>query len=231
MNCALMGAQNFADQSSCALYEYGTGTTPTENASCLTISTNVVNDKVNVVCAGKNTTTTTPMSVNCGNGILPGFADAHGFFTPTCSYTSKDEAAKAKISCAVANDTNNSNCISSPNACTIEGNSMVAIVGEDAENDGRIKYTCSTKNGQEALLQIVCPNGDKSDPETDSNITYTCRYDEGDYDDAPKDTRTVQATCLVDGGAGSCKVDTILDKGILGFCGNNIREGYEQCDE
>ncbi len=71
MNCALMGAQNFADQASCALYQYGTGTTPTENASCLNISTKVANDKVNVVCLGKNTTTTTPMSVNCGNGVLP----------------------------------------------------------------------------------------------------------------------------------------------------------------
>lgn len=230
LNCSVMWASGFTNLSSCALYQYGSGTTPTENASCLNISTTVANEKVNVVCVGKNTTTTTPMSVNCGNGVLPGFADAHGFFATTCSYASKDEAAKAKISCAVANDTNNSNCISSPNACTIEGNSMVAIVGDDAENDGRIKYTCSTKNGQEALLQIVCPNGDKSDPETDSKITYTCRYDEGDYDDAGSD-KTVQATCLVDGGAGSCKVDTILDKGILGFCGNGIREGYEQCDE
>jgi len=170
------------------------------------------------------------MSIDCKNGtVYQGYASAAGIYSATCSYPSANQASKAKISCAVANDTNNSDCVSSPNACTIEGNSMVAIVGEDADNDGKIKYTCETKNGQDALLQIDCGNGKKSSAETDHKITYTCKYDEGDYDDAGSD-KTIQAKCLVDGGAGSCKVDTTLDKGIIGFCGDGIREGYEQCD-
>jgi len=231
LNCSTLGANGFANLSSCALFDYGTGNswlTPI----CRNITTNAkTNGKdVQVLCEGKNTNTTTPMSIDCKNGtVYQGYASAAGIYSATCSYPSANQASKAKISCAVANDTNNSDCVSSPNACTIEGNSMVAIVGEDADNDGKIKYTCETKNGQDALLQIDCGNGKKSSAETDHKITYTCKYDEGDYDDAGSD-KTIQAKCLVDGGAGSCKVDTTLDKGIIGFCGDGIREGYEQCD-
>lgn len=232
LNCSVLWASGFANLSSCALFEYGTGNT--ENTPmCRNITTNTTTNgkDVQVFCDGKNTTTSTPMSIDCKNGVInQGYANAAWVYSATCSYSSVSQAQKALISCTVANDTNNSDCISSPNACTIEGNSMVAIVGDDEDNDGRIKYTCETKNGQEALLQIDCGNGKKSSAETDNKITYTCKYDESDYDDAGSD-KTIQAKCLVDGGAGSCKVDTVLDKGFIGFCGNGIREGYEQCDE
>lgn len=99
---------------------------------------------------------------------------------------------------------------------------MVAIVGSD-QDDGKIKYTCETKSGEEAYLQIICGNGKKSDKSKDNKISYTCTYDEDDYEDADNDDKTVTAKCEVDGDV-ACSVDTILDKGFIGYCGNGKRE-------
>lgn len=54
------------------------------------------------------------MSIDCGNGtIWPGYANVHGLFSRTCTFSSIAKAKSAQISCDVGKDTNNSNCTTS----------------------------------------------------------------------------------------------------------------------
>lgn len=230
-NCSLLSAKGFPSLDSCALYQYGDK--PVAEPICKNITTNTATNgkDVHVFCYGENTVAdSTPMSIDCGNGnVLAWYANAHGLFSRTCSFSSVAKAKNAKISCDVGKDTNNQNCITSWNeSCSMDSNAMVAIVGSD-DDDGKIKYTCETKNGQEAYLQIICGNGKKSDKSKDNKISYTCTYDEDDYEDADNDDKTITAKCEVDGDV-ACSIDTILDKWFIGYCGNGKREGLEQCD-
>jgi len=42
--------------------------------------------------------------------------------------------------------------------------------------------------------------------------------------------KTLEARCLINNNY-ACDKEVTLDYGLLGICGNGIREGYEQCDE
>ena len=115
-----------------------------------------------MTCIGKNAPLGTPISINCGNRTFSSTANAGGAWGTTCGYTSLSEAQSAKISCSVANDTNNPACISNPatNACTMTSDAWVVLVqDQDNTNDGTVRYTCSTKDGKVHSLRIDCGNG------------------------------------------------------------------------
>ena len=233
VNCSSLNAQGISPLGSCAPFVYGN---PPSNTplSCNVMSNSTVNSTTkNVVCAGINTTTSTPMSISCGNGYNPiqGYASVAGTFPATCNYSSVSQAQNAQISCTVGNGTNSSSCISSTSAwaCTLTSNAMVAIVDDD-NNNWSVTYSCSTTDGSQAQLQIDCGNGiGSSSSENGNSMTYTCHYTQNDLNNLWSN-KTIRATCRVNG-INACSKDTILDNGVLGYCGNGIREGYEQCDD
>lgn len=185
-------------------------------------------DEATVRCFGDATNTTTPMSINCGNGdIWTGTADDNGIFSRTCRYDSAREAERSIISCDVANDTDNSQCEASVLSCDIDLDSKVVILDAD-EEEWTVEVECSLDNDDtEAYLQIDCGNGDMSKSEQDDHINYTCTYDEDEFSRKKDITRDIE--CLVNDKV-ACEDEVILDEGIMGICGDGVRQGYEQCD-
>ena len=231
MNCSSLNAKEGSAPNSCATFVYGNP--PSTPLSCNVILAPVwTSNTRSVVCAGNNTTTSTPMSINCGNGSSPilGYPSAAGTFPATCSYSSVSQAQNAQVSCTVGNGTNSNSCIaaSSAWACTLTSNAMVAIVDND-NNNGSITYSCSTTDGSQAQLQIDCGNGRSSSSENGSRMNYTCHYTQSDLANAWT-RKTIQATCRTNW-INACAKDTILDEWMLWYCGNGIPEWYEQCDD
>ena len=78
------------------------------NCSALTTSSPVATStgyKVNMSCQGHNTSASTPISIDCGNGmILSGFGS---FIAGTCQYSG---SYIGNAQCRVGNDTTNPSC-------------------------------------------------------------------------------------------------------------------------
>ncbi|AHB40888.1 hypothetical protein P148_SR1C00001G0073 [candidate division SR1 bacterium RAAC1_SR1_1] len=175
-------------------------------------------------CLGQYTNTFTPVTIDCGNGDSgTGFADPFGFFSTTCSYDNTNEAERSRISCTVGNDNTNEACKRSVLSCELGLESNVVIFDAD-EEEGTVKVECSIDNeDSEATLEIDCGNGD-GDSKNGDHMTYTCKYDEDDFDE-----HEMNISCSING-IECDDDDVILDEGFVGICGNGEREGYEQCD-
>lgn len=184
--------------------------------------------RITANCFGNYTRAYTPVSISCGNGDgWTGFAGTLEMFSTTCRYDSASEANRSKISCIVWNDNTNEDCTRSVLSCDLDLDSKVVILDAD-EEEWTVDVECSLDNDDsEASLQIVCGNGDESDIEQDDHIRYTCTYEEDDF--SSNRDRIMDIECRVNNNV-ACEDEVILDQGIIGICGDGIRQGYEQCD-
>ncbi len=196
-------------------------------ASCYALDVSPINTtSATARCIGQSTRPFTPVSINCGNGnILSGVAWPSGIFNWTCSYASSGEAQRAILSCAVANDINNANCRKWITSCNINLDSNLLILEENEES---VLVQCSTSNWQEAALEIDCWNNTYSRRENWSSIQHRCEFSQNDLS-INSSSRIMNIQCKVNG-INSCNSDLILDKWIMGACGDGIRQWYEQCD-
>ncbi|MCF7834854.1 DUF11 domain-containing protein [Candidatus Gracilibacteria bacterium] len=89
------------------------------------------------------------------------------------------------------------------------------------DDEARAKFTCETVNGVQGNIKIDCGNGQQLNG-FGSSFTDYCEYDDAD---------TYTVTCYVENTTSEqCEETIIVDNGFLGYCGNGIREGYEDCD-
>lgn len=148
----------------------------------------------------------------------------------TCHYTS---AFVGQAQCKVGNDLTNPTCkvpvALDQGKCedldALDGS--VLLVNDDDEAEGN--FRCETVNGVEAPITIDCGNGDRYTT-FGSVFEHMCSYDYDPEDDDADHEYTV--TCYVDNFTNpACTEEIIVDDGGLSYCGNGIREGYEDCDD
>jgi len=177
---------------------------------------------VNLTCKWNNSNSNTPISIDCGNGTTIAWTGAN--FNGICNYTT---SFIGNAQCRVGNDVSNAACRVpiSVNAGLCEDldarDGNIALINEDG--DAQSTFSCTTVNGVRAqTMDIDCGNGTHHPANNVSIFEASCEY-------TGKQTYTVQ--CTVDGvSSPACKESLIVDEPILWYCGNNIREGYEQCD-
>ncbi len=201
------------------------------NASCnaMTGSSPVSNGNwytVNLTCRGNNTTPTTPITIDCGNWTSLSWFWAS--FNGTCSYAS---SFVGNAQCRVGNDANNSACRLpiSENGGQCESldalDGTIAIV--DDNGDAESTFRCETVNGATAQnITIDCGNWTQHTENNASVFETTCRYTDVDI------PQTYNVKCSVDGiSASACQQHIIVDEASLWYCGDGIREWYEDCDD
>ncbi|MCX6825123.1 MAG: hypothetical protein NTY80_02755 [candidate division SR1 bacterium] len=181
---------------------------------------------VNLTCRGNNTTSTTPISIYCGNGtILSGLGSS---FNGTCNYTS---SFVGNAQCKVANDASNTACrlpiASNAGQCSaltpLDGS--IALV--NSSNDADSTFRCETTNGVTAQSIVIdCGNGTQHTANNTSVLEAGCSYVNVNT------PQTYNVRCLVDGiSAPACQQNLIVDEGTFGRCGDGVRQGYEKCDD
>ncbi len=197
-----------------------TGSTCTTMRGTAPVTTND-GYEITYTCAGSNTTTTTPITIDCGNGTNVSWLWSS--LVGTCEY---DEWFVGHAQCTVGSNA----CTpvaASPNAGLCEDLTSlewsVLIVNEE-EGQAKGNFRCETTNGVEATITIDCGNEEEytSDEPTDI-FEHLCTYDD-------KDTYNVE--CRVDDATSdACQEEIVVDEGLLGDCGNWDREWYEECDD
>jgi len=205
-------------------------TVPLMNATCnsMTWSAPITNNTswytTNLTCKTANATATTPITIDCGNGTtLTWFGTS---FNGTCTYA---WSFVGNAQCKVGSDVTNAACrvpvsVNAGQCWALDAlDGTIAII-----NDGRADSTfrCETLNHTTAqTITIDCGNGTQHTTNNASVFEAWCEY-------ANVTTpQTYPVECLVDGvSAPTCQENLIVDRANLWYCGNNIREGYEQCD-
>jgi hypothetical protein len=137
-----------------------------DDASCTSLSANppVGNSNgyaVNLSCLGTNTLSTTPVTIDCGNGTsLTGFGSS---LQGNCQYSGSTSAI---AQCRVGNDLNNLAC-KKPISITAgqcksleaEDGSVVILEEDDGNFVGESRFTCTTNNGITAQTMRIDCNG------------------------------------------------------------------------
>ena len=207
-------------------------TLPLLNASCtsMTWSAPVINGNwygVNLTCKWANTTTTTPIHIDCGNGTSISWSGA--MFNGVCNYAG---GFIGSAQCTVGNNTNPSLCkvpvsINAGNCWSLNAlNGTVALVDENGNAEST--FTCQTVNGTTAqTMTITCGNGTQHTANNVSILEAWC-----EYTNVVNTPQTYNVQCVVDGvSAPVCQQNLIVDEWRLSYCGNGIREWYENCDD
>ena len=184
------------------------------------------NYSVNLTCKGDNTTPTTPITIDCRNGhFLTGFGSS---LNGTCTYASSfvgaaqcDVAGNAPERCRVPISIHAGNCESLD-----ARDGTVALVDENGDAESR--FRCTTVNGATAqTMTIDCWNDTYHTEHNVSVLNAVCRYT--NEHNIPKQ---YPVKCTVDGvDAPRCQENLIIDEGKLWYCGDGIREWYENCDD
>lgn len=205
---------------------------PLVNASCsimtgaAPVATNNGYD-VNLTCRASNATATTPIIIDCGNGtnlVWWGLV-----FNGTCRYT---WSFVGNAQCKVANDVNNPLCSVPISINAGQCKSLTAldwhIAIVDWDNNAESRFRCETINGNTAQkISIDCGNSTPLHTAFNASVLEaTCEYTNV-ITPHPYNVR-----CLVDDVfAPVCQENIIVDEGGLWYCGDGVREGYEDCDE
>jgi len=201
----------------------------------LTVRKNPNNDnQVDATCLQQYAFAWTPYRIVCGSdNILTwlvwvwNFWVVNNFIQRTCNYSNPEIASASTIRCEVWNEIgtgiNNPYCTKRVPSCEVDVDSKVVILDQWEWN---VRVQCSVNSNQEASLRIDCWNG-KSEIVDGKIMEHTCTYTNSDL--FGTSSRIKDIRCEVDGIV-SCENDIILDEGIMGICGDGIRQGYEQCD-
>ncbi|HMS91198.1 MAG TPA: hypothetical protein PKC87_03205, partial [Candidatus Absconditabacterales bacterium] len=181
---------------------------------------------VNLNCRANNATANTPITIDCGNGTS--LLGSGLLFNGVCSYTG---SFIGHAQCKVANDINNPNCKVPVSLNAGQCKSLTALDGRialvDANNDASSRFRCETINGITAQkITITCGDGNQHVTNNASFLEATCEYNNVDT------PQSYNVRCLVDEVfTPICQENIVVDKGGLGYCGDGIREGYEDCDD
>ena len=207
-------------------------TLPLVSASCtsMTWSVPTMNGNgynVNLTCKWANTTATTPIHIDCGNGTSISWSGA--MFNGICNYTA---GFIGNAQCTVGNNTNPWLCrvpvsINAGNCESLNAlDGTVALVNENG--DAESTFRCNTVNGTTAqTMKIDCGNGTSHTESNVSVLEYGCKYT-----NVVNIPQTYNVQCIVDGvSAPVCQQNLIVDEWRLSYCGNGIREWYENCDD
>lgn len=204
---------------------------PLTNASCSSMTgtaplptSNGYN--VNLTCTATNATPTTPITIDCGNGtsLLGSWVSFNGI----CSYTTW---FVGNAQCKVGNDVNNVACrvpvaLNAGQCKSLDAlNGTIALV--DGNNDAESNFRCETNNGVVAQqITITCGNGTQHTANNVSSLEALCEYTN------VSTPQSYNVRCLVDEVfTPICQQNIIVDRGGLWWCGDGIREGYEDCDD
>ncbi len=205
------------------------------NSSCASMTGSIPNItsngySTNFTCRGNTTTSTTPITIDCGNGTSISWTG--NSFNWSCNYTS---SFVGNAQCRVWNDTNNGLCrvpvSKSQLQCrldTLDG--RIILVNSDGEWEGR--FRCETLNGATAQeIKIDCGTGGTSKDgwryALGSNVSRFetfCSYDENTV------PQNKIVSCFTDG-LMCDSANIIVDEPTLWYCGDGIVEWYEDCDD
>lgn len=217
----------------------GSGVINLHQPRCHEVTVNKINDTTNsILCVPQYHFYYTPYRIDCWGGsdiftgyIWIGINNILNLVEKTCTYSNENTATLAQATCQIWSEitTNQTQtaCRRSLPACDIEVEAPIVIV-DDPDENGTVEVECSTKNWQEASLQIICGNWDKSEIEKDNIMSYTCEYSQSDLN--WNNSKIMDIECRVNWAELSCEDEVLLDIGILWVCGDGIRQGYEQCD-
>lgn len=220
-----LGGGRIVEQQLCS-----TVNTALTNASCTSLTGSAPEATnngytINYTCKGANATSTTPITIDCGNGTnISGFGSQ---LNGTCSYAS---SFAGTAQCSVGSDTNNPLCRLAVNEtqlqCDLEAlDGRIILVDDDNEGEGR--FRCETRDGVIAdIISIDCGNRGEGDATANntSQVETVCRYSENTL---PQDKIVTCYTNDVE-----CETENIIiDNPTLGYCGDGIVEGYEDCDD
>ena len=236
----------------CINYQY---TTPlgwiTTGQSCSSVNTTLMNSTcstmtgstptttnngydINYTCKANNATSTTPISIDCGNGTSVSWS--WSTLNGTCSYASW---FNGNAQCRVGSDVNNAACrvAVSPNqlACNldpIDGN-VVVVEWDNNSFNGDARFRCSTVgNVTASSISIDCGNGDSDSATNVSSYTKTCNYDESNTENTMDNLpRQSHVTCKINNSSNqTCQQSVIVDQGTFWRCGDGKIEWYEECD-
>lgn len=179
----------------------------------------------------------TPYRITCWGGadiftgyVWIGINNSLNMIEKNCTYSNENTAMLAQATCQIGQEITNWTtqpaCRRSLPSCDIDVDAPIVIV--DSDEEWTVDVQCSTRNWQDASLQIFCGNWDRSAIEEDNVMSYTCKYSQDDLDG--DGNRIMPIECRVNWAQFSCEDEVLLDIGILGVCGDGKRQGYEQCD-
>jgi hypothetical protein len=206
------------------------------NASCVSMQGSAPQTTnngytINYICTGSNTTATTPITINCGNGTNINWLGAS--LSGTCTYAA---GFNGTAQCSVGSDINNAACRWTPSSnqylCDLEPLDGTVIIMDNDE--GEWEFRCHTHDYQPVNeITIDCWEDGEADNGNQrisinnaSELETTCSYE--DVGTLPEE-RNVQ--CFINDNAAACEdEDIILDEGTFGRCGDGEVEGYEECD-
>ena len=181
---------------------------------------------VNVSCKWTNTTATTPITIDCGNGTT--IAGTWTNFNGVCNYL---PWFVGNAQCKVANDISNSACripisVNAGQCKSLNAlDGSVALVDENHNASSRLR--CDTTDGKVAqTITITCGNGTQHTANNVSSLETVCKYTNVDV------AQTFPVQCLIDGVTlPMCTTNIIVDQSSLWYCGDGVREWYEKCDD
>jgi len=167
-------------------------TTPVAGATCQSLAkidqvqnTSTGRD-VTLSCLGKNTTSTTMMAIDCGNGeSVTGFASPAGFLQGVCSYDVQDgEVTDYTAKCSVGTDTTNPAC-SLPVSVYPVDQAICKSLDPIASNvvvlknneEGALSFVCSASSGFADTISVDCGNGQVITQHDVQSVIATCDYE------------------------------------------------------
>jgi uncharacterized repeat protein (TIGR01451 family) len=112
-----------------------------------------------------------------------------------------------------------------PGLCRrLESLDGTVVLIDQNDDEGEATFRCTTEENQVANITIDCGNGDRRSA-LDDELTYTCSYDDRDIGDRFIVQCTVNNTTNP-----QCIQNIVVDEPFIWYCGDGIRQGYEQCD-